>query len=267
VIQKEKRKSSRTRGGDFGLSPLFWTFGAGIMSSTDSSEASKSATFLQMRRLKLEAIEKGQGTDCSFLVGQDKNTASVSHQISQIIVWNTIVQLTFLVGALLQGRLAFGHRVFPGHDEKFSDWSLSRPHQTHPAPHLQDGHQASFLIKYGTKLLHFKMFKNRFISVHHLDEISNVEDAVLLALAAEEFLLEPLKTFSCLEIERMVTVENVWRTLNSTCLIPKLAATCSKVKYIFYKDKQKLYFSTCNISGAFFWNNQMSWGFCIPRSF
>jgi len=85
VIRKEKRKISRTRGGDLGLSPLFWTFGAGIMSSTDSSEASKSATFLQMRRLKLEAIEKGQGTDYSFLVGQDKNTASVSHQISQRI--------------------------------------------------------------------------------------------------------------------------------------------------------------------------------------
>jgi len=56
-----------------------------------------------------------------------------------------------------------------------------------------------------------------------------VEDAVLLALAADEFLLEPLQTFCALEIERMVTAENVWPTLNSTYRIPKLAAACSTV--------------------------------------
>jgi len=62
--------------------------------------------------------------------------------------------------------------------------------------------------------------------VHHLEEISNVEDAVLLALAADEILLEPLMTIACLE---MVAVENVWPTLNSTYLVPKVAAACTKV--------------------------------------
>jgi len=65
--------------------------------------------------------------------------------------------------------------------------------------------------------------------VHHLDEISNVEDAVLLALAADEILLEPLRTIASLEIEKMVTVENVWPTLNSTCLVLQVASACTKV--------------------------------------
>jgi len=62
-----------------------------------------------------------------------------------------------------------------------------------------------------------------------VDKISTVEDAVSLALAANEYLLEPLKTYCALKIEKMVTVNNVWLTLNSTCLIPKVAAACSKV--------------------------------------
>jgi len=70
--------------------------------------------------------------------------------------------------------------------------------------------------------------------VHHLDEITNVEDAVLLALAADEILLEPLRTIACLKIEKMVTVENVWHTFNSTYLVPKVAAACTKVLNIGY---------------------------------
>jgi len=73
------------------------------------------------------------------------------------------------------------------------------------------------------------VFTCRFISVHCLEEISNLKDTILLGLAADEFLMEPLKNFCASEIERMVTVETVWQTLNSTCLAPKLAAACSKV--------------------------------------
>jgi len=69
----------------------------------------------------------------------------------------------------------------------------------------------------------------RLISLNKFEPISNVEDAVLLGLAADEFLMEPLQTFCALEIERMVTVKNVWQTLNSICLVPKLAEGCFKV--------------------------------------
>jgi len=75
-------------------------------------------------------------------------------------------------------------------------------------------------------------FNFRFISLNKIDEISNLEDAVLLAIAADEFLLEPLQTFCALEIERMVTVENVWSTLNAICHIPKVAASCIHVSLI-----------------------------------
>jgi len=73
----------------------------------------------------------------------------------------------------------------------------------------------------------------RFVSVHNLDKTSSVEDAVLLALAAEEFLLEPLQIFCRSEIERMLTEENMWPTLNSIIHIPKIASACSKVIIIF----------------------------------
>jgi len=71
--------------------------------------------------------------------------------------------------------------------------------------------------------------------VSKLDKISALEDAVSLSFAADEYLLEPLKTFCAAEIERLVTVENVWPTLNFICLIPKVAAACSKVHSVFLK--------------------------------
>jgi len=43
------------------------------MSSADLSEAA----LLRLRNLKLEALEKGQLTDFSFLVGPDTKTAEV----------------------------------------------------------------------------------------------------------------------------------------------------------------------------------------------
>jgi len=50
-----------------------------------------------------------------------------------------------------------------------------------------------------------------------------------VALAADHFLLEPLRELCCSKIKNMVTAENVWPILNATCHVPKLAATCSKV--------------------------------------
>jgi len=62
-----------------------------------------------------------------------------------------------------------------------------------------------------------------------LEEIQKMEDAVLLVIAADHFLLENLADWCCLEIERLLTVENVWQTLNLTCCIQKVADVCSKV--------------------------------------
>jgi len=78
------------------------------------------------------------------------------------------------------------------------------------------------------------IFSNfRFISVHKVEKISKLEDLISLALAADLFLLEPLKNFCHSEIEKMVTVKNVWSTLNATCIVPKVAAACFKVIYTF----------------------------------
>jgi len=65
--------------------------------------------------------------------------------------------------------------------------------------------------------------------VQSLEKIPKLEDAISTALAADEYLLEALRGLCCLEIERMVTVENVWHTLNSTCLVPKVASACCNV--------------------------------------
>jgi len=65
--------------------------------------------------------------------------------------------------------------------------------------------------------------------VHHLEEITHVEDVISLAFAADEFLLELLTQFCITELEKLVTLENVWPTLNSLSLLPKVAAACSKV--------------------------------------
>jgi len=87
------------------------------------------------------------------------------------------------------------------------------------------------------ELAYFIYFNSRYISVHHLEEMSEVEDVVELALAADEFLLETLTDVACLMLERMVTVENVWHILNATCCyIPKIAAVCSKVIYFIFYD-------------------------------
>jgi len=82
----------------------------------------------------------------------------------------------------------------------------------------------------------------RFISLNKIDEISNVEDAVLLALAADEFLLEPLKTFCAFEIERMVTVETVWPTLNAINHVSRVAEGCIWVSFSFIFNKNWPFF-------------------------
>jgi len=44
------------------------------------------ATGLQMRRLKMEALEKGEMTDYSFIVGPEKTTAEVKFSIIWLFV-------------------------------------------------------------------------------------------------------------------------------------------------------------------------------------
>jgi len=69
------------------------------------------------------------------------------------------------------------------------------------------------------------------VSVQTVDDLS-LEDAVALALAADEFLLNLLKDFCASEINRLVTVETVWTTLNSIVRIPDLPEACSQVKMV-----------------------------------
>jgi len=70
---------------------------------------------------------------------------------------------------------------------------------------------------------------SRFISLHILDEIHSVEDAAALGLVADEFLLDSLRDFCVSKLKQLVTVENVWSTLNATVLVPALADACSEV--------------------------------------
>jgi len=74
---------------------------------------------------------------------------------------------------------------------------------------------------------------SRFVSVFELDEELPLKDTVLLALAADEYLMEPLRNWCCFRIYMMVKLENVWQTLNSTCLVPKMGAMCCKVINFF----------------------------------
>jgi len=72
------------------------------------------------------------------------------------------------------------------------------------------------------------------VSVQIVEEVSTVEDAVALGLAADEFLLVPLKAFCASEIKRLVTVETVWNTLNSIVRIPDLPDACTEVKTFIF---------------------------------
>jgi len=67
--------------------------------------------------------------------------------------------------------------------------------------------------------------------------MSTLEDAVALGLAADEFLLNPLKSFCASEIKRLVAVETVWKTLNSVIRIPDLPDACSEVNKIIVHSK------------------------------
>jgi len=62
-----------------------------------------------------------------------------------------------------------------------------------------------------------------------VEEDLTLEDAVALALAADEFLLVSLKAFCVSEIKRLVTVETVWNTLNSIVRIQDLPDACMEV--------------------------------------
>jgi len=68
------------------------------------------------------------------------------------------------------------------------------------------------------------------VSVQTVEEDLTLEDAVSLGLAADEFLLVPLKRFCASEIKRLVTLEAVWKTLNSIVRIHVLPEACSRVK-------------------------------------
>jgi len=66
--------------------------------------------------------------------------------------------------------------------------------------------------------------------VQTLEKDLTLEDAVALGLAADEFLLDILKSFCASEIKRLVTMETVWRTLNLIVRIPDLPDACSQVR-------------------------------------
>jgi len=66
-----------------------------------------------------------------------------------------------------------------------------------------------------------------------MEEDLTLEDAVALGLAADEFLLVPLKSFCASEVKRLVTLETVWNTLNLIVRIPDLPDACSQVKKYF----------------------------------
>jgi hypothetical protein len=59
--------------------------------------------------------------------------------------------------------------------------------------------------------------------------IRKIEDAVALALAADEFLIEPLKNMCALYIEKLVKVDQVWNVLNAISHRPELSEKCKKV--------------------------------------
>jgi len=76
------------------------------MSNLDPFLARRAAAELKMRRLKLEAVEKGEGLDFCFLVGAEKEVREKNFSYKLLIWCNAD-------GALLEIRPADGQRVLP----------------------------------------------------------------------------------------------------------------------------------------------------------
>jgi hypothetical protein len=80
------------------------------------------------------------------------------------------------------------------------------------------------------KLRIFMLIIFRFITVFSLEKIETLEDAIELALAADEYLLQPLREICAKLIEEMMNMENIWNTLQQLNMIPDLAkAACGEV--------------------------------------
>jgi hypothetical protein len=63
-----------------------------------------------------------------------------------------------------------------------------------------------------------------------LEKIETLEDAIALAQAADEYLLQPLSATCAKHIEKMLNMENIWNILQQLNKIPNLAkAACGKV--------------------------------------
>lgn len=60
--------------------------------------------------------------------------------------------------------------------------------------------------------------------------IRRIEDAVALALVADEYLIEPLKSMCALLIQKLVKVDHVWDVLNAVSHRPELSEKCKRVK-------------------------------------
>jgi len=63
-----------------------------------------------------------------------------------------------------------------------------------------------------------------------LVEQLNLDDAVDLALAADEFLVLSLREHCVGIIQNLVAAETVWSTLNATHHVPSIALACNKVR-------------------------------------
>jgi hypothetical protein len=66
--------------------------------------------------------------------------------------------------------------------------------------------------------------------VHVFEKIEKLEDAFALAQAADEYLIHALKAPSSKAIQKMLSVDNIWDSINQLQRFPELAkATCEEV--------------------------------------
>ncbi|XP_065339643.1 uncharacterized protein LOC135939251 [Cloeon dipterum] len=139
---------------------------------------------------KRRALEMGENTDCAFLVGPDDEMAEVIHASKFDLVSSS---------------------------EFFK--AMMRSPLTQPGP-----------IR--IRQLEPRIFKMvlEYVHLHHLStKPIDLEDAIQLARAADEYLIDDLATLCSKIVEGMLTVDKVWKVANENHTVKCVANGCIKI--------------------------------------
>ncbi|XP_059482032.1 uncharacterized protein LOC132200530 [Neocloeon triangulifer] len=153
---------------------------------------------------KLEALEKGEGTDCVFLVGSDENTAQTFHAL----------KIDLFAGSEYFRRL------------------LESPLTPTEGP-----------IRLKLTEPHFFKMVMEHVHVYRLQtKVVNLDDAVGLALVADEFMIEELGVQSAVFVFKFLSPRTVWELFEKFAINKYIVSACKKflclrTRECFYADQ------------------------------